>query len=63
MKLREESAESILPKKSVVASCLPQLSPVKSSNASLVNICRLCQNFSPSYFTSRNVPLCISEAR
>jgi hypothetical protein len=30
----------ILPKKRVVASCLPQLSPVKSSNASLVKICR-----------------------
>ena len=28
-----------MPKKRVVASCRPQLSPVKSSSASLVNIC------------------------
>lgn len=34
---------TVLPKKSVVASCLPQLSPVNSNRASLVNICTPCQ--------------------
>jgi hypothetical protein len=49
----------ILPKNRVVASCLPQLSPVKSSRASFVNILRPCQSVPIEYSHLRDIPLCI----